>query len=194
MLSQIENGRAQPSVATLYALVSTLSISLDELLTGNAAPTRPLGTPVVTPENRAALVMDTGVTWERLTPGPDPMVDALLVTYPPGSSSSSGSGLMRHAGHEYGFLLSGRLTLRLGFETFVLEPGSSISFDSATPHAYINEGSEAASGIWHVVGHNPTTVPEPPLSQDGAQSRYPVAEKNGDVSVPVDEQDRPGVK
>ena len=27
MLSQIENGHAQPSVATLYALVSTLSLS-----------------------------------------------------------------------------------------------------------------------------------------------------------------------
>ena len=79
------------------------------------------------------------------------MVDALLVTYPPGSSSSSGGGLMSHAGREYGFLLSGRLTVRLGFDTFVIEAGSSVSFDSATPHAYINEGTEPARGLWHVV-------------------------------------------
>lgn len=152
MLSQIENGRAQPSVATLYALVSTLSISLDELLTGNPVRANRPAIPVVTANDRATLVMDTGVTWERLTPGPDPMVDALLVTYPPGSSSSSGGGLMSHAGREYGFLLSGRLTVRLGFETFVIEAGSSVSFDSAIPHAYINEGTEPASGLWHVVG------------------------------------------
>jgi quercetin dioxygenase-like cupin family protein len=154
MLSQIENGHAQPSVATLYALVSTLSLSLDELLTGNPAHgNRPVA-PVVTADDRATLVMDTGVTWERLTPGPDPMVDALLVTYPPGSSSSSGGGLMSHAGREYGFLLSGRLTVHLGFDTFVIEAGSSVSFDSAIPHAYINEGTEPARGLWHVVGRN----------------------------------------
>src|SRR5882757_7287014 len=154
MLSQIENGHAQPSVATLYALVSTLSLSLDELLTGNPPRGRRPATPVVTEDDRAMLVMDTGVTWERLTPGPDPMVDALLVTYPPGSSSSSGGGLMSHAGREYGFLLSGRLTVHLGFDTFVIEAGSSVSFDSAIPHAYINEGAEPARGLWHVVGRS----------------------------------------
>ncbi|MDT7764673.1 MAG: hypothetical protein QOC63_4093 [Mycobacterium sp.] len=154
MLSQIENGHAQPSVATLYALVSTLSLSLDELLTGKPAHGNRPAAPVVTADDRATLVMDTGVTWERLTPGPDPMVDALLVTYPPGSSSSSGGGLMSHAGREYGFLLSGRLTVHLGFDAFVIEAGSSVSFDSAIPHAYINEGTEPARGLWHVVGRN----------------------------------------
>jgi transcriptional regulator with XRE-family HTH domain len=154
MLSQIENGHAQPSVATLYALVSTLSLSLDELLTGKPAHGNRSAAPVVTADDRATLVMDTGVTWERLTPGPDPMVDALLVTYPPGSSSSSGGGLMSHAGREYGFLLSGRLTVHLGFDAFVIEAGSSVSFDSAIPHAYINEGTEPARGLWHVVGRN----------------------------------------
>jgi DNA-binding XRE family transcriptional regulator/quercetin dioxygenase-like cupin family protein len=162
MLSQIENGRAQPSVATLYALVSTLSLSLDELLTGNPHPGNRLAVPVVTADDRATLVMDTGVTWERLTPGPDPMVDALLVTYPPGSSSSSGGGLMSHAGREYGFLLSGQLTVHLGFETFVIKAGWSVSFDSAIPHAYINEGTEPASGLWHVVGRNVNPAQDPP--------------------------------
>ncbi|KMO83639.1 helix-turn-helix domain-containing protein [Mycolicibacterium chlorophenolicum] len=190
MLSQIENGRAQPSVATLYSLVSTLSISLDELLTGNATRTERPAAPVVTPDKRAVLVMDTGVTWERLTPGPDPLVDALLVTYPPGSTSSSGGGLMRHTGHEYGFLLSGRLTVHLGFDTFVLEAGSSINFDSATPHAYVNESSEAAQGIWHVVEQNTADA----TSQTFAQRRYSAAEENGDVHERVDAADTTGVK
>jgi transcriptional regulator with XRE-family HTH domain/mannose-6-phosphate isomerase-like protein (cupin superfamily) len=194
MLSQIENGRAQPSVATLYALVSTLSLSLDELLTGNAARSERPEAPVVTPANRAVLVMDTGVTWERLTPGPDPIVDALLVTYPPGSSSSSGGGLMRHTGHEYGFLLSGRLTVHLGFETFVLEPGSSVSFDSATPHAYVNEGREAARGIWHVVGSNSTAFEAQSPSQDGASRRDSAAAKTGRLDASVDGADASGVK
>lgn len=192
MLSQIENGRAQPSVATLYALVSKLSISLDGLLTGNAVRFQRRETPVVTPSNRAVLVMDTGIIWERLTAGPDPIVDALLVTYPPGSSSSSGRGLMRHSGHEYGFLLSGRLTLHLGFETFALEPGCSISFDSATPHAYVNEGSEAAQGIWHVVGHSQPPAPAP--AHDTAGQRSFAASDNLGVRQAVDGAGVQGVK
>ncbi|MER5688852.1 XRE family transcriptional regulator [Streptomyces sp. NPDC002205] len=156
MLSQIENGHCEPSVATLYSLVSELSISLDQLLAGpgvehSPGPPTIATSPLVTPGERAVLVMDSGVTWERLTPSPDPLVDALLVTYPPGSSSSTNGGLMSHQGREYGFLMSGRLTVRLGFETYSLEPGSSISFDSAVPHLYVNETDEPASGLWHVV-------------------------------------------
>jgi transcriptional regulator with XRE-family HTH domain len=156
MLSQIENGHSEPSVATLYSLVSELSISLDQLLAGPAVELSPgppatPASPLVAPDERAVLVMESGVTWERLTPGPDPHVNALLVTYPPGSSSSTNGGLMSHQGREYGFLMSGHLTVRLGFETYSLEPGSSISFDSAVPHLYMNVGDEPATGLWHVV-------------------------------------------
>ncbi|MGW1726432.1 helix-turn-helix domain-containing protein [Streptomyces sp. NPDC002306] len=156
MLSQIENGHSEPSVATLYSLVSELSISFDQLLARpgvehSPGPSTPPMSPLVAPDQRAVLVMDSGVTWERLTPSPDPLVNALLVTYPPGSSSSTNKGLMSHHGREYGFLMSGRLTVRLGFETYSLEPGSSISFDSAVPHLYVNESQEPAKGLWHVV-------------------------------------------
>ncbi|MFI9615778.1 helix-turn-helix domain-containing protein [Streptomyces sp. NPDC052023] len=168
MLSQIENGHSEPSVATLYSLVSALSISLDQLLAGpgiehGPGPLAAPAPPVVTPGERAELVMDSGVTWERLTPGPDPLVSALLVTYPPGSSSSTNGGLMSHQGREYGFLMSGRLTVRLGFETYSLEPGSSISFDSAVPHLYVNESDEPASGLWHVVAVGGASGAEGPV-------------------------------
>lgn len=155
MLSQIENGHSEPSVATLYSLVSQLGISLDQILAGSGAvPSHRSGSPaspLVTPDSRAVIKMDSGVTWERLTSGPDPLVDALLVTYPPGSSSSTNGGLMTHHGREYGFLLSGSLTVRVGFETYLMEPGSSISFDSTVPHQYVNETEEPAQGLWHVV-------------------------------------------
>ena len=60
-------------------------------------------------------------------------------------------GLMSHQGREYAFLLSGRLTVRLGFETYDLVEGSSISFESSVPHLYVNEGDEPARGLWHVL-------------------------------------------
>jgi transcriptional regulator with XRE-family HTH domain len=99
LLSQIENGKSDPSVSSLYALVTELGLSLDALLVtpsddaGPGAPTHAgvdaVRSPVLRPGARRVLEMDSGVIWEQLTPGPDSQVDALLVTYEPGGTSSS---------------------------------------------------------------------------------------------------------
>lgn len=107
--------------------------------------------PVVQPADRQKLTLDTGVTWERLGELAGQAVDFLLVTYPPGGSSSSTGGLMRHSGAEYGFLIRGELLLTLGFEEVRLHAGDAVSFESTTPHSYRNEGTEPAVGIWLVI-------------------------------------------
>jgi transcriptional regulator with XRE-family HTH domain len=109
--------------------------------------------PLVTPEARELLTLDSGVTWELLGQIPGVHVDFLLITYPPGGSSSGSGLLMRHTGTEFGYVISGELTLTLGFETHRLSAGDSISFDSATPHAYRNETAEPAVGVWFVLEH-----------------------------------------
>jgi Predicted transcriptional regulators len=107
--------------------------------------------PVVRADQRERLLLDSGVTWELLGQLPDTHVDFLRITYAPGGSSSSGGMLMRHSGTEFGHVLSGRLTLTLGFETYELGPGDSVCFDSSTPHAYANHGTEPAVGVWFVL-------------------------------------------
>ncbi|MEM6110316.1 cupin domain-containing protein [Mycobacterium sp. 050272] len=82
--------------------------------------------------------------------------------------------------------------MHLGFETFVLEAGSSVSFDSAIPHAYVNEGTEAARGLWHVVGRN-----VPPAQQDSSAARSGWPSDGIDAKGPnglVDGPDTSGVK
>jgi quercetin dioxygenase-like cupin family protein len=59
---------------------------------------------------------------------------------------------MRHPGAEYGYVLSGRLGVQLGFERHELGPGDSIAFDATMPHRLWNLGDEAVHGIWFVVG------------------------------------------
>jgi len=78
-------------------------------------------------------------------------VDFLLITYQPGGTSSSSGLLMRHSGAEFGYVVSGELTLTLGFDTHRLRAGDAVSFDSSTPHAYRNETSEPAVGVWFVL-------------------------------------------
>jgi mannose-6-phosphate isomerase-like protein (cupin superfamily) len=59
---------------------------------------------------------------------------------------------MRHSGYEYGHVVSGRLGVTIGFDTYELGPGDSISFDSTMPHRLFTVGREPAHAIWFVVG------------------------------------------
>jgi anti-sigma factor ChrR (cupin superfamily) len=168
-VSQVELGKASPSVGTLYALVTALGLSLDDVMPEDGAaepePARP-ATPepgndsvVAWPRNRAHVqrggtrrhIKMAGVTWERLTPDDDPFVDFLYVTYQPGSASCPDDDLMRHGGREYGHVVSGRLAVQVGFESYELDPGDSINFDSATPHRLSNPFDEPAVAVWVVV-------------------------------------------
>jgi transcriptional regulator with XRE-family HTH domain len=163
LISQIETGKSQPSVSTLYAITTALGISIEDAFgpgRGDAPPLPALDGPgpqrgervgpVVTAGERQVLQLDSGVTWERLGQLPRPHVDFLLITYAPGGTSSSNGGLMRHRGSEYGHLLGGSLVLTLGFEEMTLSAGDSVSFESSTPHRYRNDGSSPAVGVWFV--------------------------------------------
>jgi transcriptional regulator with XRE-family HTH domain len=170
-LSQIETGKSRPSVSTLYAIVSTLGISLDELFGGQALSPRRASRPragagappVVTSldadrvqraATRHRIGLESGVLWERLTAQPDSDADFLYVVYEPGGSSSPNDLFMRHAGREYGLVLTGTLEVTVGFETYDLGPGDSISFDSTIPHRLRNTGSEPVTGVWLVIGRS----------------------------------------
>jgi transcriptional regulator with XRE-family HTH domain len=171
-LSQIETGKSRPSVSTLYAIVSELGLSLDQLFGGvggaAVAAAKPLRSPrrgaraqpevsadrerVQRAATRSAIPLESGVRWERLTANVDPEADFLWVVYEPGGSSSQADGFIRHAGREYGIVLSGTLEVTVGFDTYELGPGDSISFDSTTPHRLRNTGAEPVEGVWVVVG------------------------------------------
>ena len=73
------------------------------------------------------------------------------VVYPPGSESAPADALVRHNGKELGFVREGELTVTLGFE-YVLGPGDSVCFESSLPHRLHNDGSEAVTAVWIVLG------------------------------------------
>jgi transcriptional regulator with XRE-family HTH domain len=179
-LSQIETGRSRPSVSTLYAIVSELGMSLDELFGGTSRETTAATSPpaqdgdsqdgrgrtadsaeeagpVQRAATRQALELESGVRWERLTATPNPDVDFLYLTYEVGGTSST-DGLIRHSGIEYGLILSGRLTVTVGFDSYELEAGDAISFPSTTPHRLSNEGDAPVEAVWFVIGRGSADV------------------------------------
>jgi mannose-6-phosphate isomerase-like protein (cupin superfamily) len=101
---------------------------------------------------RPAIMLNSGVKWERLMIWPDEDVEFIEATYEPGGSSSPDDSFVRHSGHEFGHVLSGTLRVVVGFDEFVLGPGDSITFPSSTPHRLSNEGSETVRAIWVVRG------------------------------------------
>src|SRR5215210_7310484 len=150
LISQVETGRAKPSVNTLYALANELGISLDVLLfmdtvpptqdpdhspdgglQGDVLDTTLPHDPVQRASTRSTIRLGSGVVWERLTTESIRNVDFLEVTYEVGGESSPEDAFQRHTGQEWGYVVSGSLVVRIGFEEFVLGPGDAISFDSA---------------------------------------------------------------
>jgi quercetin dioxygenase-like cupin family protein len=144
-------GTTPPDGAVGAAIGAAIPGAVGALLARPADPGAPRLGPLVHPDERQVLRLDSGVTWERLGELRDRSVDFLLITYAPGATSSSRSELMRHSGAEYGYLLRGELVLTLGFEEVRLCPGDAISFDSTTPHGYRNDGTEPAVGVWFVL-------------------------------------------
>jgi transcriptional regulator with XRE-family HTH domain/mannose-6-phosphate isomerase-like protein (cupin superfamily) len=173
LISQVETGKAKPSVSTLYAIAAELGVSLDELLfndpdrpvrgrrahaSNGAAPAPAIGSPVQPiqrADNRKAIRLASGVVWERLTTASNPAIDFLAVTYEVGGASSPEHEFQRHGGLEWGYVVSGTLGVTIGFDDHVLGPGDAIAIDSSIPHRLYNVGDEPVHGIWFVLGRRP---------------------------------------
>jgi len=179
LISQIERGRAKPSVSTLYAIVAELDVSLDELLFNDAWPARqdaiaepsapssdaPVAAPAAPPSvvrpqpvqaagSRHRIRLASGVIWERLTTVSEPGVEFLYVVYEVGGASSPADAFQRHSGHEWGYVISGTLEVVIAFDRHVLEAGDAVSLDSRIPHRLANIGDTPVHAIWFVMGRD----------------------------------------
>jgi transcriptional regulator with XRE-family HTH domain len=182
LISQIETGKTEPSINTLFTIVSELGLSVNEIVfdperdvsrpagapaaraqeglvssrTGALDPADAPESPVQRSTSRTSISLESGVTWQRLTAQPDHNVDFLYLRYPPGSESTPPHSLMRHNGTEYGYILAGRLQVSIGFDTYEIGPGDTIAFDCTQPHRFATAGDETVEAVWFVVGRRNT--------------------------------------
>ncbi|MDA2805591.1 helix-turn-helix domain-containing protein [Nocardiopsis suaedae] len=173
-LSQIERGKMRPSVTRLYQILTELdapmSSAFGEDPTGagdgddTAAPGFPQfpedpggtgaadGVQLIRRDEAAVLELDHGVRYRRLSPAGVPGLNYFESVYPPGAFSSQNAEYVRHRGQEIGNVVSGVLTVDVGFETHELRPGDSIMYPSTTPHRISNQGTETAVAVWLNIG------------------------------------------
>lgn len=176
LISQIELGRVVPSVSTLYALTTTLGVSMDGLFgdddvgadsrswSNGGQPGREWEAPaherafIQRRESRRSIDLEQGVRWELLTPLPEPGAEFLEVTYPVGGSSSSTNHAIRHNGRDYCLIGEGVLSAQIGFEEFQLAAGDSFAFDATIPHRFWNAGVEPVRAVWFVLDRWPPSA------------------------------------
>jgi transcriptional regulator with XRE-family HTH domain len=166
LISQVERGRAVPSVSTLWALVTALRISMDRLFdpaqdglaSGEDSPAAAVdsaaGGPVLRRYARPRITLERGVVWERLTAAAEKDMEFLEVCYPVGQSVPEAEHAIQHTGQEYAVIIEGALSTQIGFEQYVLEEGDSLTFDSAIPHRFWNAGTVPARAIWVILNRS----------------------------------------
>lgn len=131
-LSRLESGKRRASLELLLPLARAHRVPLDELV---GAP--PTGDPRV----HLQPVTRWGMTVVPLTQQPGPL-QAYKLILPPGRRAGK-PDLQSHEGHEWLYVLSGRLRLVLGEHDLVLTTGEAAEFDTVVPHWFGNADTRA---------------------------------------------------
>ena len=156
LISQIEHGKATPSVGTLYAIVSELDISLDELFFDGPRGAAAAPAPAAKPRPAARRPRPTSGRRRARVRSCAPPTASRSRSPPTSAGSGSpppttpGRVPLRHLPgrrrvlpgrrpdapqrHRVRAGSSGRLGATVGEESYELGPGDSIAFDSPRPH------------------------------------------------------------
>jgi len=143
LISQIERGKADPSIATLKKIASALNSNIVDFFSFS-----PIQDDVITrSEHRTVLQLPR---WDAriqcLTRNPSrKKMQAFYTLIKPGGGSH---GLYSHEGEEFGIVLKGEMELLLGEETHVVREDDSFYFSSTVPHDWNNRGKEDVVVIW----------------------------------------------
>ncbi len=136
-MSQLENNKTSPSLATLESIATVLNVSLAHLLLSREERIHVVKKderPLTSIGQQPMKVYELGITRNmRVT----------LVELPAGCSSSE--KMIAHEGEEIHTVVQGRVRVEYGAEVSELEAGDSFSWNAVVPHRVTNIGEESAT-------------------------------------------------
>lgn len=130
-LSRLENGQRRASLELLLPLAAAYGVPLDDLV---GAPE------VADPRVRLKAYTKSGRTVIPLTRQPGG-VQAWKIIIPPTNTKPV---LKTHEGHEWLYVLSGRMRLIIGDRDWVVREGEVVEFDTRLPHWFGSAGKQPA--------------------------------------------------
>lgn len=138
VISQIENEKTSPSLATLEKLAEGLEVPVAYLVLKQEERIQ-----VVRRAERSLYQFGPNKIRVEMLTGPGQRVlKAVLVELPPGAST--GDEAHAHAGEEFHLVLEGRVEAQQAGESVVLEAGDTFHWKGCTPHRVINVGEGTA--------------------------------------------------
>ncbi|HHU08292.1 MAG TPA: cupin domain-containing protein [Clostridiaceae bacterium] len=142
-ISQLEHDMTSPSIATLTSILEALGVTLAGFFRSTDANERV----VFDSEDYATRVdenLGSSTCW--LVPNAQKnMMEPILLTLQPGGSSFNDNP---HKGEEFGLVLSGSVTLKIGDREEKINEGESFYFEASVPHELVNNGKAEARVVW----------------------------------------------
>ena len=123
-LSQIENGKAVPSIGCLTTLSDALDVPIAWFFVDEAPA------PVVVRRSERSVREDGGLRLERVDDGGTRDISIVEVVVPPGGHP----GVHAHSGDEHHIVLRGRFRMTQGDHVAEVGPGDYVRWDGTIPH------------------------------------------------------------
>ena len=146
-LSQIETGKASPSLSTLKNIADGLQVTVSSLIGDEEAVNK---NPVVKESQRKYLKnIGKGINMYLLTsPDPNKQMEPLLFKLD--ENADSGDSMYKHFGQEFVLVIKGSLEITLNDTKYILSKGDSIYFNSSIPHFFKNINKGTTEALWVV--------------------------------------------
>ncbi|MBF0252306.1 MAG: helix-turn-helix transcriptional regulator [Candidatus Omnitrophica bacterium] len=146
-LSQVESGKAAPSLSTLKSISTALATTIGNLI---GEDQKIVSNPVVKVSERKHLGgIGNGVNLFLLT-SRDPNKQMEPILFKLKEDAESGATTYKHFGQEFVLVLKGSIEITLNDMSYILQKGDSIYFNSSVPHAFKNTGKGEAEAVWVV--------------------------------------------
>lgn len=148
LLSQVENGKASPSIATLRSVARVLGVPIAALFAGGTetdGETDRFGRRIIVRAEERKHLDNTfeGISYGLLTPDINRKVEFLQIDMAPGARTPD-VGASMHVGEENQLCLEGTYVLDLDGQEFEMRQGDSASFDASVPHVAHNRSKRRA--------------------------------------------------
>lgn len=140
-ISQLERDITSPSIATLMDILAALGTDVGTFFTEKAPEKVVYSADDMCEKEDASGV---NIRW-LVADAQRKALEPILVTLPAGESTEPDDP---HEGEEFGYVLSGSVTLQLGEKRYRVRKGDGFYFHSHSVHYLINNGKLPAKVLW----------------------------------------------
>jgi transcriptional regulator with XRE-family HTH domain len=146
-LSQIEQGKASPSIENLKKIANALDVRVSYLIEDEEVKKN---TDVIRKHERSVVEsIDSNTTISLLTSS-DIEKNMEPIYYEIGPGGESGRNYYHHVGEEFVFVIEGVLDVYINDKKHTLYEGDSLYFKSTQKHRFKNDSNKTVKALWVV--------------------------------------------